>query len=552
MKVLIIGGVAGGASAAARLRRLDESAEIIMFERGGYISFANCGLPYYVGGSITEKSALTLQTPDSFRQRFNVDVRIWQEVIAIHPERQAISVRRLDQGDIYEESYDRLLLSPGAEAKRPPLPGIDHPRIFTLRNIPDAYRLRDQAVAENNRRAVIIGGGYIGMEMAESLNRAGLSVIVIERSHQVLPQLDYDMACGVQNYLRDQGITLLLQRSISGFREMGDGVAVLLGADEIPADIVLLAIGVKPESGLAQAAGLEIDSKGCIVVNRHLQTSDPNIYAVGDAIQVRNFVTGQPAFIPLAGPANKQGRLAADHIAGLAAEYQGTQGSSILKLFDMTVATTGINESEARLAGLDYDKVFTHPVSHASYYPGFTNMTIKTIFEKSSGKILGAQLFGFEGVDKRCDVMATAIRAGMRAKDLTELELCYAPPFSSAKDPVNMIGYVIENLLKGLVHQYHWDQVDALPRDGSLNLIDTRPSALYRRGHIDGFKNIPLDQLRQRMEEIDPEKPVWLNCQTALTSYISCRILMQHGYDCRHLSGAYRLYEMIATNRSNL
>lgn len=546
MKVLIVGGVAGGASAAARLRRLDEEAQIVVFERGEYISYANCGLPYYVGGEITDKKALTLQTPQSFRDRFNIDVRVGSEVTAIDRANRTVTVRVLSTGESYTESYDKLLLSPGAESFRPPIPGVGHSRIFTLRTIPDTYRIRQFIEEERPKSAVVVGGGYIGVEMAENLTRAGLEVTVVELADHVIGPLDYDMASFVERYLASKRVHLLLQNGVKSFSlAPGGGVAVALEKGALTADLALLSIGVRPDSRLAKEADLAINPRGAIVVDSHMRTSDPDIYAVGDAVEITDFVTGNPGYIPLAGPANKQGRIAADNLAGIPGEYHGTQGSSVLKLFDMTVATTGLNERAAKAAGLDYDKVHIHGASHAGYYPGAQNLEMKVLFERKTGKILGAQLVGFDGVDKRCDVLATAIRAGMTASDLAELELCYAPPFSSAKDPVNVAGFVIENLLAGRVKQFHWDEVAALPRDGSVTLVDTRTPEEYARGHIDGFRNIPVDELRGRLGEFPEGKPVYLNCGTALRSYLACRILMQHGYDCYNLSGGWMVYESV-------
>lgn len=546
MKVLIVGGVAGGASAAARLRRLDEEAQIVVFERGEYISYANCGLPYYIGGEITDKKSLTLQTPQSFKERFNIDVRTGCEVVSIDRAKRTVTVRVAAIGESYTEAYDKLLLSPGAEPLRPPIPGIEHERIFTLRTVPDTYRIRAFVEEARPRTAVVVGGGYIGVEMAENLTRAGLSVTVVELADHVIGPLDYDMASFVERYLASKGVRLLLQNGVKAFSPAPDGgVTVSLERGVLNADLVLLSIGVRPDGRLAKEAGLTVNPRGAIVVDPHMRTSDPDIYAVGDAVEITDFVTGAPGYIPLAGPANKQGRIAADNLAGIPSVYRGTQGSSVLKLFDMAVATTGLNERAAKAAGLDCDKVHIHGTSHAAYYPGARNLEMKVVFERGRGKILGAQLVGFDGVDKRCDVLATAIRAGMTAADLAELELCYAPPFSSAKDPVNIAGFVIENLLAGRVRQFHWDEVAALPRDGSVTLVDTRSPEEYAQGRIDGFKNVPIDGLRDHLDEFPRGKPVYLTCGTALRSYLACRILMQHGYECHNLSGGWTVYESV-------
>ena len=549
MKVLIVGGVAGGASAAARLRRLDEKAEIIMFERGEYISFANCGLPYYIGGEINKKSALTLQTPQSFNSRFNVDVRVWNEVTAIDPEKKQVTVHNVQTGEDYTESYDELILSPGAAPLVPKMDGVDDPRVFTLRNIPDTVKIRDYVEEEFPESAVVVGGGYIGVEMAENLKKAGLKVTIVELADHVIAPLDGDMAAEVHRYLRDQGVELMLGKAVQSMEDKGGKLTLHLSEGEIETDMVILSVGVRPDTALAQSAGLELNAKGAIVVNEHMQTSKEHIYAVGDAIEIVDFVTGKKGYVPLAGPANKQGRIAADNICGIKSSYKNTLGSSVLKIFDMTVAMTGVNERTAQAAGLDYDKVYTYSQSHASYYPGGHGISIKTLYEKGTGKILGAQLVGYDGVDKRCDVIATAIRAGMTAYDLTELELCYAPPFGSAKDPVNFVGYVIENTLTGKVKNFFWNDVEKLPRDGSVTLLDVRTPSEREVGHIPGFIHIPLDELRQRAGELPQDKPVYIHCHSGLRSYLACRMLTGLGYDCYNLSGGWRFYEIAVNDK---
>lgn len=549
MKVLIVGGVAGGASAAARLRRLDEKAEIIMFERGEYISFANCGLPYYIGGEINKKSALTLQTPQSFNSRFNVDVRVWNEVTAIDPEKKQVTVHNVQTGEDYTESYDELILSPGAAPLVPKMDGVDDPRVFTLRNIPDTVKIRDYVDEEFPESAVVVGGGYIGVEMAENLKKAGLNVTIVELADHVIAPLDGDMAAEVHRYLRDQGVELMLGKAVQSMEDKGGKLTLHLSEGEIETDMVILSVGVRPDTALAQGAGLELNAKGAIVVNEYMQTSKEHIYAVGDTVEVVDFVTGQKSYVPLAGPANKQGRIAADNICGIKSSYKNTLGSSVLKIFDMTVAMTGVNERAAQAAGLDYDKVYTYSQSHASYYPGGHGISIKTLYEKGTGKILGAQLVGYDGVDKRCDVIATAIRAGMTAYDLTELELCYAPPFGSAKDPVNFVGYVIENTLTGKVKNFFWNDVEKLPRDGSVTLLDVRTPSEREAGHIPGFIHIPLDELRQRAGEVPQDKPVYIHCHSGLRSYLACRMLTGLGYDCYNLSGGWRFYEIAVNDK---
>ncbi len=550
MKVVIIGGVAGGATAAARLRRLDEKMQIIILERSGFISYANCGLPYYIGGAIQEKRALTLQTPQSFWKRFRIEARVHNEAVAIDPVQKIVRVSRLDDGTEYEESYDKLILSPGARAIRLPVPGAEDERIMTLRTVEDTFRIRDYLESYPVQRAVVIGGGFIGLEAAENLMERGVATTLIQLDDQVLPPLDYDMACQLHAYLRGKGLDLRLKTAVSGFRPEGDSLAVLAGGEEaVRADLVLMAVGVTPDTALAASAGLALNPRGAIIVNDRMETSQQDIYAVGDAVEIRNFVTGAPALIPLAGPANKQGRIAADQICGRTSVYRGAQGSSVIKVFEMTAAATGLNEKAAQAAGIAYDRVVTYSASHATYYPGATDMTIKTLYEPESGRILGAQIVGFDGVDKRIDVMAAAIRAGMTAQDLEELDLAYAPPYSSAKDPVNMAGFVIGNVRSGLVRQYHWQEVADLQRDGSVTLLDVRTPGEYANGHIAGAVNIPLDELRERLGELDRGKPVYVNCFSGLRSYIACRILTQDGFDCRNLSGGYRFYAYVVQDQ---
>lgn len=550
MKVVIIGGVAGGASAAARLRRLDERAEIIVFERSGFVSYANCGLPYYIGGTIAEKRELTLQTPESFWNRFRIRVKTKHEVLAIDPAAKTVTVKDLSTGKTFTESYDKLVLSPGAMPTRPPLPGIDSERIFSLRTVEDTLRIHDYVRRKKPQSAVLVGGGYIGIEVAENLRELGLDVTIVQRPKQLMNTLDYDMATFVHAKLREKGIRLELGRSVSGFEKRDGQILTLIdGQDPLPADLVLLAIGVTPDSGLAKQAGLALGIKGSIVVNDRMETSAPDIYAVGDAVQVKHAVTGQDALIALAGPANKQGRIAADNICGLDSRYRGSQGSSIIKVFDLTVASTGLTEKAAASAGIDADCVVLSPGSHASYYPGARPMTMKVVFEKQTFRLLGAQIAGGEGVDKRIDVLAVALHAGMRADELKDLDLAYAPPYSSAKDPVNMAGFMVENLKRGLVRQWHWDEEPSLARDGSITLLDVRTAAEYERGHIDGFRNIPVDELRERLGELDRDKPLYVICQSGLRSYIACRILAQEGFDCRNFSGGYRFYAAVTKER---
>lgn len=550
MKIVIVGGVAGGATAAARLRRLDETAEIVVFERSGFVSYANCGLPYYIGGVIEDQEELTLQTPESFYERFRVQMKVHHEVTAIDRSAKTVTVRNLATGEVFQESYDKLLLAPGARPTQPALPGVGLDRLFTLRTVEDTLRIRRFVDTQHPKSVVLAGGGFIGLELAENLRERGLDVTIVQRPKQLMTPFDADMAALIHREVRAHGVRLALGHTVEGFAESEGGVQVLL-KDEQPlqADMVILAIGVTPDSRLAAEAGLELGLKGSILVNDRMQTSDPDIYAVGDAVQVNHFVTGQPALIALAGPANKQGRIAADNMAGGDSRYKGSQGSSVLKIFDLTAAATGLNEAAARRAGLDVEAVVLSPMNHAGYYPGGRVMTMKVLFERRTGKLLGAQIVGSDGVDKRIDVLATAIRAGMTAADLTELDLAYAPPYSSAKDPVNMAGYMMENLLTGKVKQFRLDELATLPRDGSVTLLDTRTTGEYSRGHADGFINLPLDELRDRLSELDPDKPVYVMCQSGLRSYLACRILTQHGFTCYNFAGGYRFYEAVTTDR---
>ena len=546
MKVVIVGGVAGGATAAARIRRLDESAQILVFERSGYVSYANCGLPYYIGGVITDPEELTLQTPESFWERFRVEMKVRHEVTAIHPEQKTVTVQNLETGAVFEESYDKLLLSPGARPTQPDLPGIGLDRLFTLRTVEDTFRIHDFVRQQKPRSVVLAGGGFIGLELAENFREQGMEVTIVQRPRQLMSPFDPEMAAFLHAKMRKKGIRLMLGSSVEGFQEKSGTIQVLLkGEEPVSADMAVLAIGVTPDTPLAREAGLELGIKGSILVNDRMETSVPDIYAVGDAVQVKHFVTGEDALISLAGPANKQGRIAADNICGGDSRFSGSLGSSVIKLFDMTAACTGINERAARKAGIDCDKVYLSPSSHAGYYPGARVMTMKVLFEKGTFRLLGAQIVGYEGVDKRIDVLAAAIHAGMSAADLKELDLAYAPPYSSAKDPVNMAGFMIENISKGYLKQFFWDELDTLPMDGSAVLLDTRTKEEFGSGHIDGFVNIPVDELRERLGELETGKPVYAICQSGLRSYIACRILMQHGFDCRNFSGGYRLYQTV-------
>ena len=541
-KVVIVGGVAGGASAAARLRRLDEDAEIIMFERGLHISFANCGLPYYIGNIIPDRKRLLVQTPERMQARFNIDVRTLSEVTRILPSQKEVEVCDLSSDETYRESYDYLILSPGAFPLAPDLPGIDLSNVFKIRNVPDSDTVKKYIQEQEPETAVVLGGGFIGLEMADVLHESGVETAVVEASSQIMGPLDAEMAAIVQNYLRWQGIDLYLADRAAAL-EGTDRVekVVLESGRTIPADMVVLGIGVRPEVGLAQEAGLALGSTGGILVDEYLRTSDPFIYAVGDAIQVRDFVTGRDVLVPLAGPANRQGRLVADNIAGYPTRYGEVQGTAIVKILDMAAAVTGSNEKSLTREGRDFLTCHLHPSSHAAYYPGSTQMSMKLLFTPGEGKVLGAQIVGYNGVDKRIDVLATAIRAGMTVFDLQELELAYAPPFGSAKDPVNLAGYVASNMLKGDVEMAYWPEVPEFVAAGAV-LLDVRTSREFSRGAVEGAMHVPVDNLREHLELIPRDKEILVYCRTGLRSYIAARILSQHGYRCKNISGGYELY----------
>lgn len=550
MKIVIVGGVAGGATAATRLRRLDEKADITIFERSGFISYANCGLPYYIGGVIEDEEELTLQTPNSFWNRFRIKVNVRHEVTSINADRKTVTVHNLETDDIFEDKYDKLILSPGAKPVMPNLTGIDSDNVFTLRTVEDTLKIHRFVETTKPRTAVMVGGGFIGLEMAENLSELGIKVTVVQRGNQLMNTLDYDMATMIHSKLRSKGLSLKLNADVTGFEEKDDGVSVLLHNDApIKTDMVILAIGVAPDNTLAKDANMELGIKGAIVVNDKMETSIPDIYAVGDAVLVKHTITGKEAVISLAGPANKQGRIAADNICGRNSRYKGSMGTSVIKLFDLTAASVGLTEKAAKDSGYDFESVILSPSSHAGYYPGATTMTMKVVFDKSSFQILGAQIVGYDGVDKRIDVIATAISAGLKATELKDLELAYAPPYSSAKDPVNMAGFIIDNIASGIVKQFHINEIDTLPKDGSFTLLDTRTEKEYSRGHVEGFINIPVDSLRERLSEIDKTKPVYVMCQSGLRSYISCRILTGEGFDCYNFAGGYRFYESVTNEK---
>ncbi|MED4953351.1 DsrE/DsrF/DrsH-like family protein [Paenibacillus macerans] len=541
-KVLIIGGVAGGASAAARLRRLDEDAHIVIFERDPYISFANCGLPYYIGDSIKDRSKLLVQTPEAMRRRFNIDVRTESEVIGFDPSRKTVRVRSKDRGE-YEESYDAMILSPGAKPIRPNLPGIESSRIHTLRNIPDTDRIKRRVADEQAALAIVIGGGFIGVEMAENLKEIGLDVTLIEGGPQILAPFDPEMAGVLAKELEDRGVKLLMSQTVTSFEEMGQQIVVRTSSGlSLAGDIVILAIGVAPDTAFLKESGIELGPRGHIIVNDKLETNLEGVYAVGDAVEISDFVNGSKTAIPLAGPANKQGRIAADNVCGLGTVYKGTQGTSIIKVFGLTGASTGNNEKTLQRLGIPYHVIYVHPNSHASYYPGAAPITMKLLFQ-ADGTVLGAQAVGYDGVDKRIDDIATVIHFHGTVTDLTELELAYAPPYSSAKDPVNMAGYTAENVLSGRTNVFVPKDLAARDEQSTL-LVDVRSEIEHAGGHIPGSLLIPVDQLRDRLGELDPAKEIWVYCQVGLRGYTASRILQQKGYRVRNLTGGYKLYRM--------
>lgn len=551
MKVLIVGGVAGGASAAARLRRNNEHVQIILFERGQYISFANCGLPYYIGDVITDKEKLTLQTPESFHRRFNVDVRTGSEVVSINRQNKQVTIRRIGDGSVYTESYDKLILSPGAEPIRPRLPGFDGRKVFTLRSIPDTYAIKEFCTKNTPQSAVVIGGGYIGVEIAENLHRLGIQVTIVELSGHIIPPIDSDTAAELHNHLRSKGVRLLLGTGVNSIEETDSGLLFRLSqGPAITGDFAVLSAGVAPESQLARDAGLKTGLRGTIVVDEHMKTSDDDIYAVGDAVQITDLISGRPAFIPLASPANKQGRIAADNICGENETYDGSQGSSVLKVFDLTLAATGLSETALKANGIAYLKSYTYSPSNASYYPGGLPMSIKLLFSPDGGRILGAQAVGFSGVDKRIDVIATVLRLGGTVYDLTRLELCYAPPFSSAKDPVNMAGYTAENILKNRFTPLYPEDVAGIGPEKSL-LLDVRTKEEFAAGTIPGAVSLPLDSLREGLGSLPKNREIDVFCQIGLRGYIAARILLQSGFEnVKNLSGGYRLWKEIQKDRS--
>lgn len=543
-KIVIVGGVAGGASTAARLRRIDENAEIIMLERGEFISFANCGLPYYIGDVVKRKQSLLVQTVEGMSKRFNIGIRVFSEVTKINPTEKKISVKNLKTNEEYEESYDKLVLSPGANPIVPPIPGIKEAEaLFTLRNISDMDAIKSHIDENKPRSAIVIGGGFIGVEMVENLHDIGIHVTLVEAANQIMGPIDFEMASILHEHIRDKGVELILSDGVKSFEDKGKKL-VLQSGKEIETDLIILSIGVRPENKLAKEAGLEIGDRGGIVVNEYLQTSNEDIYAVGDVIEVNDFISGNKTIIPLAGPANKQGRIVANNICGQNEKYIGTMGTSVAKIFDMVAASTGNNEKLLKAQNIPYETVHIIPASHSNYYPGSSPIFMKMLFDKESGKIFGAQAVGNDGVEKRIDVIATAITGKLTVMDLQRLELSYAPPFSSAKDPVNMLGFVATNIIEGTVSTVQWHEIDKIVEDGGF-LIDVRTSIERQLGFIKGSVHITLDELRDRLDEISKDKKIYVYCQVGLRGYIATRILMQNGFDVKNLDGGLRIYKNV-------
>lgn len=543
MKILIIGGVAGGASAAARARRLSEDAEIIMFERGPFVSFANCGLPYHIGGDIQSRDKLLLQTPESFLARFNVDVRVMNEVVAIDRDNKSISVKNLVDGSDYIESYDYLLLSPGAAPVVPPITGINNSLTYSLRNIPDMDRIIKSIETNKPQHATVVGGGFIGLEMMEAFHQLGIQTTLLEMADQVMTPVDKEMAGFVHSEIKAKDVDLRLGVALKAVEQLDDKTLSLSLSDDEKLDtgLLIMAIGVRPETQLAAAAGIELGELGGIAVNAQMQTNDPYIYAVGDAIEDNDFVTGKPGLVPLAGPANRQGRMAADNIFGRNESYQSTQGTAICKVFDLAVASVGKNEKQLKKESIEYQKVYVHTASHASYYPGAETVSLKLIYSPTTGKILGAQVVGKDGVDKRIDVLAVAQRAGMTVEQLQHLELTYAPPYGSAKDVINQAAFVANNIINGDATPIHFDEIDQLT-DNQILLDVRNPAELDNVGFIEGAINIPVDQLRHRMNELPKDKEIIIYCQVGLRGNVAYRQLVNNGYKARNLIGGYRTY----------
>ena len=548
MKVVIVGGVAGGATAASRIRRLNEQAEIIIFERSNYVSYANCGLPYYIGDEIKDKNKLTLATPESLWSRYRIDVRVKHEVIDIDSINKQVVVKDLENDNVFIESYDKLLLSPGA--KPITLNYLDEPlkNVFTLRTVEDTFKIKEYINFSKPKSVAIIGGGFIGVEMAENLSSLGIDVTIIQKDEQVLKVLDRDIVSFVHHHIRSNNVNILLNSNVRELYNSDDSVVVKLEDKALEFDLVILSIGVTPDNSLALKARIKLTDNGSIKVNSRMQTSDENIYAVGDAVEVLHKVLNKEMLVPLAGPANKEARVAADNICGIDNEYKGTLGTNVIKVFDMTVATTGLNEQVLQKNNIKYEKVFLSPASHATYYPGATVMSLKVLYEKKTLKILGAQAVGYDGVDKRIDVIATLMFAGGDALMLKDLDLSYAPPYSSAKDPINMAGFIIDNIEKNLVKQFYYEDIILLRNRKDVILLDTRTPVEYKNGHAEGFVNIPLDTLRENLDLLDKNKKIFVMCQSGLRSYLAVRILLENGFDAFNFSGGYRLYNSLNTD----
>ncbi|MBB5174294.1 CoA-disulfide reductase [Texcoconibacillus texcoconensis] len=539
-KIVIVGGVAGGATAAARLRRIDEDSHIVMFEKGEHISFANCGLPYYIGEVIQDREALLVQTVEGMSQKFNLDIRNLTEVTAINREEQTVTVKKVQTGEEYTEAYDELILSPGARPVVPPIQGLNEAEnVFTLRNVPDTDRIKAWVDEQKPEKAVVIGGGFIGLEMAENLHHRGVDVTVVEMADQVMAPLDPEMAAIVHEEIRGKA-TLILEDGVKSFSDNGNKITLQSG-EILESDLTILSIGVRPENELAVSADLNVGERGGIIVDEELRTEDPHIYAIGDAIEVKDYVQQTPTMVPLAWPANRQGRIVADNIYGKSTKYKGTLGTAIAKVFDLTVAATGNNEKTLRQLDAPYESVHVHPMSHAGYYPGGSSISLKLTFNPNNGEIYGAQGVGVDGVDKRIDVIATAIKGGLTVYDLQELELAYAPPYSSAKDPVNMLGYTASNIADGELKVVHFDEIDDIVREGNM-LLDVREVEEVEMGDISGSTNIPLGQLRDRLSELPKEEPIYITCKVGLRGYLATRILKQSGFDAINLSGGYTTY----------
>lgn len=549
MRVVIIGGVAGGASAATRIRRLDEEAEIIIYEKSGYVSYANCGLPYYIGDVITDEAKLSVQDAAGLLRRYNIWAKVKHEVIKIYPDRKVVKVKNLTNNKEFEQTYDKLVIATGAKPIKPNIPGVDLPEVFTLRNVEDTLAIKQYVNTHNVNNIAIIGGGFIGIELAENLANIGKNITIYEMSAQLLSLLDRDMAAFVHATLREHNVTIKLKTEVSAIEKSANQLIVKTECEVLPFDMVVLAIGVIPDTTLVNNLGINKGIKGSIVVNDKMETEIKDIYAVGDAVQVKHYITGKPTLIPLAGPANKQGRIAADNICGLDAHYNGSQGTSIIKIFDKVITATGLNETMAKRGGYNAESIVLSPISKAGYYPGSKAMTMKITFDKKSHHILGAQIFGMDGVDKRIDVIATAIRAKLKATDLPDLELAYAPPFSLPKDPVNIAGFIIENVLTGKVNQVNYQELMTLPKDGSVTFLDVRSEFEFARGSAEAFINLPLDNLRRKINELPKDKKVIVMCQSGLRSYLATRILKQHGFDAYNFVGGYAFYRAITADK---